>query len=205
MRASRAVRRVLAEQWDLVHVHRVAGFGAGLLRVDRRAGRLHRARLRARRHQHDAASPRDGGGAAAARCSGCAPAIVNRAIATTHLIYPSARLREKHLRWGLRPRGSASELPHGWRLGTGSEPAPAPVAEDDPVVFLFLGKLIDTKGIDLLLEAWGDGIPGAELWIAGSGPREAAVDAAAAAGRIRKLGWLDETARSTALRPHRRS
>jgi glycosyltransferase involved in cell wall biosynthesis len=67
-------------------------------------------------------------------------------------------------------------------------------------VFLFLGKLIDTKGIDLLLDAWGDGIPGAELWIAGSGPREVAVDAAAAAGRIRKLGWLDETARRAALR-----
>ena len=37
------------------------------------------------------------------------------------------------------------------------------------------------------------------LWIAGSGPREAAVDAAAAAGRIRKLGWLDATARRAAL------
>jgi phosphatidylinositol alpha-mannosyltransferase len=69
----------------------------------------------------------------------------------------------------------------------------------DPVVFLFLGKLIDTKGVDLLLEGWGEGIPGAELWIAGSGPREAAVDAAAAEGRIRKLGWLDENARGAAL------
>src|SRR5690606_19292068 len=36
-------------------------------------------------------------------------------------------------------------------------------------------------------------------WIAGSGPMEPAVEAAAATGRVRKLGWLDETARRTAL------
>lgn len=196
VRASREVHEVLTEDWDVVHVHRVAGFGAALLRspsapvvftvhdyalVDTSTTLLRRGveaegapllqRLRTR--------------------------VVNGAIATTHLIYPSARLREKHEHWGLRPRARTSVLPHGWRLDGGVPRVTT--APRDPAVFLFLGKLIDTKGVDLLLEAWGDGIPGAELWIAGSGPREAVVDAAAAEGRIRKLGWLDETTRRAVL------
>ena len=203
VRASRGVRQVLAEPWDLVHVHRVAGFGAALLRSPA-------APVVLTVHDYalvDTSTTLLRGGVEAPRpplVQRLRTLLVTRAVASAHLIYPSARLREKHERWGLRQRGSASELPHGWRLG---EPAtgagldvPAPVDPAGPVVFLFLGKLIDTKGIDLLLQAWGDGIPGAELWIAGSGPREAAVDAAASAGRIRKVGWLDETARRAALR-----
>jgi glycosyltransferase involved in cell wall biosynthesis len=85
---------------------------------------------------------------------------------------------------------------------------------EPPVVFLFLGKLLPAKGVDLLLAAWGAGIPGAELWIAGTGPLDDRVAAAASAdrtvhdrtgdgqdraGSVRALGWLDETARRTAL------
>jgi glycosyltransferase involved in cell wall biosynthesis len=66
-------------------------------------------------------------------------------------------------------------------------------------VFLFLGKLLPTKGVDLLLEAWGAGIPGAELWIGGAGPLEPDVVAAADAGLVRFLGWLDAAGRDTAL------
>lgn len=200
VRASQSVRRVLAEDWDLVHVHRLAGFGAALLRSTL-------APVVFTVHDYalvDTSTTLLRRGVEAPR-----PPLVQRlrtllmshAAASTHLIYPSARLRQKHVHWGLRTRGTASELPHGWRLSsqTIASPASAPRPPSDPVVFLFLGKLIDTKGVDLLLEAWGDGIPGAELWIAGSGPREAVVDAAAAAGRIRKLGWLDETARRAAL------
>ncbi len=198
IRASRRIHRALAEDWDLVHVHRVAGFGAALLRSPE-------APVVFTVHDYalvDTSTTLLRRGAEAARpplVQRLRTRVVNGAIATTHLIYPSARLREKHEQWGLRPRSRTSVLPHGWRLG-GDEWAPRvarPAA--DPVVFLFLGKLIDTKGVDLLLEAWGEGIPGAELWIAGSGPREAAVDAAAAEGRIRKLGWLDDTARRAAL------
>ncbi len=201
VRASRGVRRVLCEPWDIVHVHRVAGFGAALLRsasspvvftvhdyalVDTSTTLLRRG----------VEAPRP------PLIQRLRTLVVTRALASAHLIYPSTRLREKHLRWGLRPRGTSSMLPHGWRLSHPAEAGgtdPSMIRDQDPVVFLFLGKLIDTKGIDLLLEAWGDGIPGAELWIAGSGPREAVVDEAATAGRIRKLGWLDETARKAAL------
>lgn len=205
VRASRGVRRVLAEGWDLVHVHRVAGFGAALLRSTP-------APVVLTVHDYalvDTSTTLLRRGVEAPRpplVQRLRTVLVSRAVASAHLIYPSARLREKHERWGLRTHAETTVLPHGWRLGAmpgawprGSAVGPGSSAEQDPVVFLFLGKLIDTKGIDLLLEAWGDGVPGAELWIAGSGPREAVVDAAAAAGRIRKLGWLDETARRAAL------
>jgi glycosyltransferase involved in cell wall biosynthesis len=196
LRASRSVRRALADGWDLVHVHRVAGFGAALVNAPA-------APVVFTVHDYalvDTSTTLLRKGAEATRpplLQRVRTAVVNRAIARTHLVYPSVRLREKHERWGLRPRASTSVLPHGWRLGEGASPPAG--AGGGPVVFLFLGKLIDTKGVDLLLEAWGHGIPGAELWVAGSGPREAVVDAAAAAGRIRKLGWLDETARRAAL------
>jgi glycosyltransferase involved in cell wall biosynthesis len=133
-------------------------------------------------------------------------AFVNRTVGRAHLVFPNARLREKHVHWGLRLPERTTVLPHGWRLGAGG--ATARPSASGPVVFLFLGKLLDTKGLGLLLEAWGDGLGSAdgtargrpaELWIAGSGPMEPDVDAAAAAGRVRKLGWLDETGRRTAL------
>ncbi len=198
VRASRGVRRILAEDWDLVHVHRVAGFGAGLLRSSA-------APVVFTVHDYalvDTSTTLLRRGVEAARpplLQRLRTRVINGAIATTHLIYPSIRLRQKHEHWGLRPRTRTRVLPHGWRLGTDARPATSTRPASDPVVFLFLGKLIDPKGVDLLLEAWGDGIPGAELWIAGSGPREGVVDAAAAEGRTRKLGWLDETARRAAL------
>ncbi|MEO5920954.1 MAG: glycosyltransferase family 4 protein [Pseudolysinimonas sp.] len=200
LRAPRPVRRVLAEDWDLVHVHRVAGFGAALLRSTA-------APVVFTVHDYalvDTSTTLLRRGAEASRpplVQRLRTLLVNRAIASTHLVYPSARLRQKHERWGLRPRAHTTVLPHGWRLGADAIGAPAGPRDEaqQPVVFLFLGKLIDTKGVDLLLDAWGDGIPGAELWIAGSGPREAAVDAAAASGRVRKLGWLDAPARRAAL------
>ena len=95
VRASRAVRRVLAEDWDLVHVHRVAGFGAALLRAPRApvAFTVHDYALvdtstTLLRHGAEAARP--------PLVQRLRTRVVNGAIATTHLIYPSARLREKH-------------------------------------------------------------------------------------------------------------
>jgi glycosyltransferase involved in cell wall biosynthesis len=193
------LRRVLAEPWDLVHVHRVAGWGSALLRsapapvlltvhdyalVDTSTTLLRRG-VEARQ---------------APWVQRLRTAVVSRTVQGAHLVFPSARLREKHAAWGLRMPERTSVLPHGWRLGdAGLDTGLPPHPTGERVVFLFLGKLLDTKGVGLLLDAWGDGIDRAELWIAGSGPREPAVDRAAAAGRVRKLGWLDETGRRTAL------
>lgn len=189
VRLSASARRLLAEPWDVVHVHRFAGFGVAVLGsgnptvmtvhdyglVDttttllRHGRELERAplvqRLRTR--------------------------VTNRAVRSARLIFPTERLRQKHVQWGLDLPACTDVIPHGWR---GS--SPSFTRNENPVVFLFLGKLIATKGIDLLLEAWGDGMPGAELWVAGAGPLEAAVQAAP---NVRSLGWLDDTGRRAAL------
>jgi glycosyltransferase involved in cell wall biosynthesis len=66
-------------------------------------------------------------------------------------------------------------------------PAPDPDRPRDPTRFLFVGQLIERKGIEVLLQAWR-GVDG-ELTIAGDGVLRPAVEAAAAAdGRIRYAG-----------------
>ena len=57
--------------------------------------------------------------------------------------------------------------------------------------FLFVGRLIERKGLEVLLQAFAR-FPGGELWIAGDGPlRQTAVAAASQGGRIRLLGHVD--------------
>jgi glycosyltransferase involved in cell wall biosynthesis len=57
--------------------------------------------------------------------------------------------------------------------------------------FLFVGRLIERKGLEVLFRAF-ERFPGGELWIAGDGPlAEIAAAAAAADPRIRILGHVD--------------
>ena len=57
--------------------------------------------------------------------------------------------------------------------------------------FLFVGRLIERKGLEVLLQAFAR-FPGGELWIAGDGPlRQTAAAAASQDGRIRLLGHVD--------------
>lgn len=81
-------------------------------------------------------------------------------------IYPTPRTRQIHLDHGMK-NGSryASVVPHGWPQGDHNE---VPQGSEE-VSFLFLGKLTEEKGIRLLLDAWGGGIQGARLAIAGAG------------------------------------
>jgi len=193
LRAPAALRRVLAEPWDVVHVHRFAGFGAAMLASGRPTvmtvhdyGLVDTSTTLLRRGRELPTAP---------FVQRLRTRLTNRAVRSVRLVFPTERLRAKHVQWGLRLPERTEVIPHGWRLTV--EPAPAATAAaDGPVVFLFLGKLIAPKGVELLLEAWGDGMPGAQLWVAGAGELEYAVRAAPG---VRYLGWLDDTARRAAL------
>lgn len=79
-------------------------------------------------------------------------------------------------------------------------PAIARAAFDTPAgapLLLAMGRLHPNKGFDVLLAALTE-LPGAYLWIAGEGPEQQRLQAQAAqlgiAGRVRFLGWRDDTA-----------
>jgi glycosyltransferase involved in cell wall biosynthesis len=59
--------------------------------------------------------------------------------------------------------------------------------------FLFVGRLIERKGLEVLMQAFA-GVDGGELWIAGDGPLSGAVAAAAAKdARVRVIGHVDRS------------
>jgi glycosyltransferase involved in cell wall biosynthesis len=61
----------------------------------------------------------------------------------------------------------------------------------EPVRYLFVGRLIERKGIDVLLDAFRE-VDGGELWIAGDGPLRPLVQRAAADdAHVRLLGHVD--------------
>lgn len=189
VRLAAPVRRLLAEPWDVVHVHRFAGFGAAVLRSGRpTVMTVHDYGLvdtttTLLRHGREVEAP--------PLVQRLRTRLTNRSVRSARLVFPTERLRDKHVQWGLELPAVTEVIPHGWRGAR--PPASAPTGA---VVFLFLGKLIATKGVELLLEAWGSGMPGAELWVAGAGPLEQAVQSAP---NVRSLGWLDDTGRRAAL------
>ncbi|CAN5346623.1 hypothetical protein BH09ACT5_BH09ACT5_20340 [soil metagenome] len=188
LRIPAALRRVLAEPWDAVHVHRFAGFGAAVLRSGRpTVMTVHDYGL----VDTSTTLLRRGREVDAPLLQRLRTRLMSRAVRSARLVFPTARLRDKHAQWGLRLPARTEVVPHGWR----GAPAPSP-EHDGPVVFLFLGKLIAEKGVRLLLDAWGGGMPGAELWIAGAGELEPLVRAAPG---VRALGWVDDAGRSAAL------
>jgi glycosyltransferase involved in cell wall biosynthesis len=189
LRIPAALRRVLSEPWDVVHVHRFAGFGAAMLRSGRpTVVTVHDYGL----VDTSTTLLRRGREVAAPLLQRARTRLMNRPVRSARLVFPTARLRDKHVQWGLDLPARTEVIPHGWR---GAPPASAG-GEGGPVVFLFLGKLVAAKGIGLLLDAWGDGMPGAELWVAGAGELEPLVRAAPG---VRALGWLDDAGRRAAL------
>jgi glycosyltransferase involved in cell wall biosynthesis len=59
-------------------------------------------------------------------------------------------------------------IPHGaFEHLTGSAAATPRDAEEGPPVVLCFGLMRPYKGLDVLLDAWGEGLDGAELWIVG--------------------------------------
>jgi len=60
-------------------------------------------------------------------------------------------------------------IPHGAfaHLAADDPPGPPPGAGECPPVVLCFGLMRPYKGLDVLLDAWGEGLDGAELWIVG--------------------------------------
>jgi glycosyltransferase involved in cell wall biosynthesis len=194
-RRTPAMRAIEEARFDVLHVHRFAGFGTSVLRV-RGARVVHTV------HDftlvHTSASL-VGPGAEAATPS-LLQSIRSRMLlaglsSRTIVIFPTARTRERHDEWGLdTARFDSVVVPHGWP--TAGVPTPTGEVPDDSLGFLFLGKLSDHKGLPTLLEAWGDGIPGARLRVAGDGPL---LEDVLSNGAVEPLGWLGDDARARAL------
>ena len=65
------------------------------------------------------------------------------------------------------PHERVHVIPHGVLAHLAERPPAAPAFRADGQVVLFFGLLRPYKGIEVLLEAWREGIAGAELWIVG--------------------------------------
>lgn len=96
-------------------------------------------------------------------------------------------------------RGRVERLPEtGVVLRDWPDPVPSGSrADGEPVRFMFIGRLVDWKAVDVLLDAFAllDGDVPAELEIIGDGPQRARLERRAAelgiAGRVAFRGWFD--------------
>ncbi len=81
-----------------------------------------------------------------------------------HSLHGARRLTEE---LGVDP-ARVHVIPHGaFEHLAASAPSPPHDGGDGPPVVLFFGLMRPYKGLDVLLDAWGDGLDGAELWIVG--------------------------------------
>lgn len=111
----------------------------------------------------------------------------------------SAFLRDKFVQAGLPPE-RVFALRHSWDA---MPEAPVP---DDGGYYLFLARLVEVKGVEVLLRAWrmleerlGDKTP--ELWIGGEGPMEGMVQEMRLKSRkVRFLGLVNGAEKQEALR-----
>jgi glycosyltransferase involved in cell wall biosynthesis len=85
-------------------------------------------------------------------------------------------------------------------------PAEGKREENEPVRFLFVGRLVDWKAVNLLLEAFARAVPAtmARLDILGSGPLQGPLEAQAEAlgltGLVRFHGWVPQAEMPTHMR-----
>lgn len=194
--ASRAIRQ---GRFDVVHVHRWPGFGTSVMREDRvLAPTVHTVHdfalvdsttTTTRRGRFVTRLP------LGQRIRAMLLAHTARQIGAA--VFPTERTRDRHAELGFRmPAGGDRIIPHGWRL---PPPVGATRRVDDRFAVLYMGKLVDEKGVRTLLEAWGEGVPGAVLRIAGAGALEQLVQSRSGRTGIEFLGWLTKEQQAEAL------
>lgn len=197
-----AVRRPRAHRHvqdgrDVIHVHRFQGVGASVLRA-------HRAPVVHTAHDFclvDTASTTLRDGVLPPRLEVAqrlrARIVARSARKATVIVFPSERTRLRHAELGFGAGGAIGRVvPHGWP----TPPLSADEIEMPPrPLFVFLGRLQESKGVDLLLRAWNEAQLDADLVIAGDGPERATVQAAVG-DRVRYVGWVDAEAKSTLIR-----
>lgn len=108
-------------------------------------------------------------------------------------------MRDKFVEAGITPE-RVFGLRHSWEMMEDLPPS------EDGGYYLFLGRLVETKGVESLLKAWQIlheklGTQSPELHIAGEGPLEAMVQTAASRNpRVKAVGMLKGNAKLEALR-----
>jgi glycosyltransferase involved in cell wall biosynthesis len=109
-------------------------------------------------------------------------------------------LRDKLVQGAGLPPERVFALRHSW------DAMPEAPAATDAGYYLFLGRLVEVKGLETLLQAWnvleqklGDRTP--ELWIAGEGPLDDMISAAATwMPKVRHLGLIGGELKHEAIR-----
>jgi glycosyltransferase involved in cell wall biosynthesis len=109
-------------------------------------------------------------------------------------------LRDKLVHGAGLPAERVHALRHSW------DAMPEAPAQEDGGYYLFLGRLIEAKGIEMMLETWriveeGMGGKAPELWIGGEGALEGIVRAAAQRSpKIKFLGQIQGREKHEAIR-----
>ena len=181
---------------DVVHSHAVEGLSSSVLAVPTRLGVPHVHTL------HDywllcqrATMVRRDGESCERRCLSCvAFSSVRAAVARRGfphvVIAPSEAIAREHTAFG-----AAADRIRVVLHPVEAPPIPRTPSTDRPTTFGYIGGLTEIKGVRTLVRAFGRMSPaGAALRVAGSGPLEHELRAAAS-GDVRFLGWLDQAAR----------
>ena len=109
-------------------------------------------------------------------------------------------LRDKLVQGAGLPAESVHALRHSW------DARPAEPASEDGGYYLFLARLVEVKGVEMLLEAWKIiegkmGMKAPKLWIGGEGPLEGMVREAEQRSRtVRFLGLVQGKEKENAIR-----
>jgi glycosyltransferase involved in cell wall biosynthesis len=186
--AERALRRLVRREGiDLIHAHWILPNGFVAARVSRATGVPYAVTL----HGSDVFM---------AERNPVFGAMARRALAgAAHVTSCSAELRDRLLRLGGVEHASKVHLvPNGtWPAPAAEAPGRHPAVPEGTRAVVAVGRLVDKKGFEYLLEAAPrilERVPGARIVLGGGGPLEASLRE-----RARRLGIADRVAFTGAL------